>query len=123
VTTGKERIMPQRMKNPAMLVPDAMEAIGKLNQAARSGAASDTLLELVHLRASQINGCSSCVDAGARQAKRAGERDERLFAVVWDEARRNYDEQALAALVLSIAITNLFNRLNVPTKQVPGARG
>ncbi len=151
--------MPQRMKNPAMLVPDAMEAIGKLNQAARSGAASDTLLELVHLRASQINGCSSCVDAGARQAKRAGERDERLFAVapwrdsvqfteaeraalalaeavtrlsdrpdpvpdvVWDEARRNYDEQALAALVLSIAITNLFNRLNVPTKQVPGARG
>lgn len=151
--------MAQRMKNPAMLVPDAMEAIGTLNQAARSGAAPDSILELVHLRASQINGCSSCVDAGARQAMRAGESEERLFAVaawrdsvqftkaeraalalaeavtrlsdrpdpvpdaVWDEARRNFDESALAALVLSIAITNLFNRLNVPTRQVPGVWG
>ena len=37
---------------------------------------------------------------------------------VWEEARRHYDERALAALVLSIATTNLYNRLNVTTRQV-----
>ncbi len=69
--------MPARMKNPAMLVPDAMQAIVKLNQATRNGAVPGATLELAHLRASQINGCSSCVDAGSRQAKGAGETDER----------------------------------------------
>jgi len=151
--------MPPRMKNPAMLVPDAMQAIIKLNQATRNSAVPGATLELAHLRASQINGCSSCVDAGSRQAKGAGETDERLFAVaawrdstrftdaeraalalteavtrlsdradpvpddVWKQARQHYDEPALAALILSIAITNVFNRLNVTTRQVPGAWG
>lgn len=151
--------MPPRMKNPAMLVPDAMQAIVKLNQATRNSAVAGATLELAHLRASQINGCSSCVDAGSRQAKGAGETDERLFAVaawrdstrftdaeraalalteavtrlsdradpvpddVWRQARQHYDEPALAALILSIAITNVFNRLNVTTRQVPGAWG
>jgi len=50
----EEIMMAQRMNNPAMLVPEAMETIGKLNQAARNGAAPDTLRDLVHLRASQI---------------------------------------------------------------------
>lgn len=39
---------------------------------------------------------------------------------VWDEAARRYDQTALAALVLSIATTNVFNRLNIATRQVPG---
>ena len=39
----------------------------------------------------------------------------------WDEAARHYDEQGLAALILMIATTNLFNRLNVTTRQVAGA--
>ena len=147
------------MKNPAMIVPDAMKAILALNQAAHSGAVPAATLELVHLRASQVNGCSSCVDAGSRQAKKAGETDDRLFATaawrdatcftpperaalalaeavtrlsdrpdpvpddIWDEARRHYDDAALAALILSIATTNVFNRLNVTTRQVPGAWG
>ena len=40
---------------------------------------------------------------------------------VWDEAARHYDEQELAALVLSIATANVWNRLNVATRQVAGA--
>ena len=40
---------------------------------------------------------------------------------VWDEAARHYDEQALAALVLQIANINLWNRLNIATRQVAGA--
>lgn len=148
--------MQARMSNPAMILPDAMHAIGALLKTIRKGGVPSTTLELVHLRASQINGCSFCVDSGARSAKKAGETDERLFAVaawretpyftdaeraalalteaatrladrvdpvsdaVWDEATRYYDEPALAALVLMIATTNLFNRVNASTRQVAG---
>ena len=99
------------------------------------------------LRASQINGCSACVDSGTCYARQGGESDERLFAVaawrdspyftaaeraalalaeavtrlsdrtdpvpdeIWDEAARHYDEPALAALVLSIAVTMLKARV------------
>ncbi len=151
--------MQARMSNPAVILPDAMQAIQALLKATRKGGAPSATLELVHLRASQINGCSACVDAGARSAKKAGETDERLFAVaawretpyftdaeraalalteavtrlsdradpipdaIWDEATRHYDEQGLAALILSIATTNLFNRLNATTRQVAGAWG
>jgi len=39
---------------------------------------------------------------------------------VWNEAARHYDERALAALVLSIGLINVWNRLNVATRQVAG---
>ena len=148
--------MHARMSNPAMIFPDTMSAIGTLLKATRTGGVPPATLELVHLRASQINGCSFCVDSGARSAKKAGETDERLFAVaawreapyftdaeraalalteaatrladqvdpvpdaIWDEATRHYDEQGLAALVLMIATTNFFNRLNATIRQVAG---
>jgi AhpD family alkylhydroperoxidase len=137
--------------------PDTMNAIGTLIKATRKGGVPSATLELVHLRASQINGCSACVYGGATSAKKAGETDDRLFAVaawreapfftdaeraalalaeaatrlsdradpvpdaIWDEAARHYDEQGLASLVLMIAITNFFNRINATTKQVAGA--
>jgi AhpD family alkylhydroperoxidase len=148
-----------RMKNPAMILPDAMQAVLSLQAATEKGGVPKATLALVHLRASQINGCSACVDGGARHAKKAGESDERLFAVaawreapyftdaeraalalteavtrlsdrtdpvpdsIWDEATRHYDEAALAALILSIAITNVWNRINVTTRQRAGAWG
>src|SRR5207244_12761130 len=73
--------MQARMSNPAMILPDAMNAIQALLKATRKGGVPSATLELVHLRASQINGCSFCVDSGARSAKKAGETDERLSAV------------------------------------------
>jgi AhpD family alkylhydroperoxidase len=151
--------MQPRMKNPAMIIPEAMQAIQGLNAATEKSAVPPATRALVHLRASQINGCSSCVQAGAGQARKAGETDDRLATVaawrdapffteaeraalalaeavtrlsdrddpvpdeVWDEAARHYDEQALAALILMIATTNVFNRLNVTTRQVAGAWG
>jgi AhpD family alkylhydroperoxidase len=151
--------MQARMKNPAMILPGAMQAIQALNAATEKGGVPAATLALAHLRASQINGCSACVDMGTRHAKKAGETDERLFAVaawreapyfseaeraalalteavtrlsdredpvpdaIWEEAARHYDESALAALILSIATTNVFNRLNVTTRQVAGAWG
>ena len=151
--------MEARMKNPAMILPGVWQPIQALNEAVGQGGVPPTTLELVHLRVSQINGCSACVDAGARTAKKGGETDERLFAVaawreapyftdaeraalalaeaatrladrpnpvpdeIWAEAAAHYDERGLAALVLMIGVTNLFNRLNATTKQVAGAWG
>ena len=151
--------MQPRMKNPAMIIPDAMKAIQALNAATQQGGVPPATLGLVHLRASQINGCSFCCVSGSRHAKAAGETDKRLFSVaawreapyftgaeraalalteavtrlsdradpvpdeIWDEAARHYDERGLAALLLMIAATNVFNRLNVPTRQVAGSWG
>jgi len=148
--------MQARMKNPAMILPDAMQAIQALQAATEKGGVPAATLGLVHLRVSQINGCSVCVDAGTCHVKQAGETDERLCAVaawreapyfseaeraalalteaitrlsdradpvpdaIWEEAARHYDEPALAALVLAIAMVNVWNRLNVTTKQVAG---
>ena len=147
--------MQARMKNPALIIPNAMQALQALANSAEQGGVPAQTLGLVHLRASQINGCSVCVDMSFR-FKKAEETDERLFAVVawreapyfsdaeraalalteavtrmsdradpvpdetWDEATRHYDESALAALILWIAMTNVRNRLNVTTKQVAG---
>jgi AhpD family alkylhydroperoxidase len=148
--------MQARMPNPAMILPDAMKALLALNAATEKGGVPAKTLGLVHLRASQINGCSLCVDMHPRMARKAGETDERLFAVaawrdapyftdaeraalalteavtrlsdrsdpvpdaIWAEAAKHYDEAALAALVLSIAAVNVWNRLNVSTRQVVG---
>jgi len=79
--------MEPRMQNPGVLLPDATEGIQTLIKATRKGGVPLKTLELVHLRASQINGCSYCTVSGARSAKKAGETDERLFAVAaWREA-------------------------------------
>jgi alkylhydroperoxidase family enzyme len=59
----------------------------------------------------------------AEAVTRLSDRTDPVPDEVWDEAARNYDEPALAALLLSIATTNLFNRLNVATRQVAGAWG
>ncbi|HWE31162.1 MAG TPA: carboxymuconolactone decarboxylase family protein, partial [Polyangia bacterium] len=65
---------------------------------------------LMHLRASQINGCSVCIDGGARQLKKAGETDERLFTVAaWREAPYFTDAER-AALALAEAVTRLSDR-------------
>jgi len=149
--------MTARMNNPANVLPGSMEAIQSVIKAAYSAGVPQPTMQLTHLRASQVNGCSPCVYSGAIGAKKAGESDERLFAVaawretdlfseaeraalalaesmtrladrpdpvpeeVWDEAARHFDEKQLAGLVLWVATTNLFNRLNATTKQPAGA--
>ncbi|MFI0366401.1 carboxymuconolactone decarboxylase family protein [Actinomadura sp. 1N219] len=64
-------------------------------------------LELVRLRVSQINGCAFCVNMHARDAKKAGETDERLWSVAaWREAPFYTDEER-AALALAEAATRI----------------
>lgn len=148
--------MQARMKSPIIVIPGAMEALQAVSKAAEKSGLPQKIREMVHLRVSQINGCSVCVDMHWRGLKKSGESDERAFAVaawrdapyftdaeraalelaeavtrlsdrpdpvpdeIWNEAAAHFDEQAMAGLILSIAIINVWNRLNVSTKQVAG---
>jgi AhpD family alkylhydroperoxidase len=143
------------MKNPVFIIPDAMKALHALDKSTEKQL-PHALRKLVHLRASQINRCSVCVDMHSRELRKAGETDERIFTVsawretpyftdaeraalalteavsrlsdradavsdeVWQEAARHYDEPALAALIIQIALINAWNRLNVTVRQVTG---
>jgi AhpD family alkylhydroperoxidase len=73
--------MQARMGNPAVVIPEAMQALMALGGVPAKTGLSPLLLELVNLLASQINGCSVCIDGHPRIARKAGETDERLFAV------------------------------------------
>ena len=102
--------MQARMKNPALLLPSAMQALLALGKAAENEGLPYVTQKLVHLRASQINGCSVCVDMHARELKKAGESDTRIFAVAaWRDAPF-YNEAERAALALTEAVTRLSDR-------------
>ncbi|TGV72840.1 carboxymuconolactone decarboxylase family protein, partial [Mesorhizobium sp. M00.F.Ca.ET.158.01.1.1] len=59
----------------------------------------------------------------AEAGTRLADRPDAVPDDVWDEAARHYDEKALAALVIQIALINAFNRLNAATRQPVGAWG
>ncbi len=89
------------MNNPVMVVPDALQPLLDLAKATRKAGLPPNTADLVHLRAAQINGCGYCVDMHARDLKKAGETDERLFAVAaWREAPY-FTEAERAALELA----------------------
>jgi AhpD family alkylhydroperoxidase len=147
--------MHTRMQQPAMVLPDAFRALLALSRSAKDAGVPQETAYLVHLRASQINGCSYCVEMHAKELQATGSSDERIFAVsawreapyfddaeraalaltealtriadsadpvpdtIWDEAARHYDERALAALLIEIGAINVWNRLNVATRQPP----
>jgi len=141
------------MQSPAAILPDSMKGVQYLYKAIGQGGVPQMTLELVHLRASQINGCSVCVEFGLRSASKTGDTLERLVRLtawreadcftdaeraalalteaatrladrpdavtdeIWAEAARHYDEKGLAALVLMIATTNAFNRINTTIRE------
>ncbi|WP_456724983.1 MULTISPECIES: carboxymuconolactone decarboxylase family protein [unclassified Bradyrhizobium] len=109
--------MKARMNHPVMVVPDAMKALQALSESTKP-ALPEKLLELVHLRASQINGCSVCVDMHPKLARRVGETDERLFAVgAWRDTPY-FTEAERAALALTEAVTRLSDREDPVTDAV-----
>jgi AhpD family alkylhydroperoxidase len=97
------------MNHPVMVVPDAMKALQALGDLTKNGL-PEKLLELVHLRASQINGCSACVDMHPQIARKAGETNERLFAVAAWRDTPYFTESERAALALTEALTRLSDR-------------
>ncbi|UWZ59738.1 carboxymuconolactone decarboxylase family protein [Dactylosporangium aurantiacum] len=136
--------------------PDVMTAVQHLYKAIHAGGVDPRLLSLVHLRASQINGCSPCVYATLQSAKQAGETEERLHSVVawretpfyteaeraalalteaatriqdgapgvtdaiWDAAAEHFNDDQLSSIILEIALTNFFNRINHTIREQAG---
>ena len=149
--------MQSRMTHPVFILPDAMQALFALNKSIEDKIPAKTH-KLVHLRASQINGCSACVDMHAQELQQSGVPVAHIFAVaawretpyfsaaerialeltesltrladqpdpvpdsLWDRVTRTYGEKEIAALLLTIAQINNWNRLNVAVRQMAGAQ-
>ncbi len=144
--------MEARMKNPALVIPEALQALLALGKAVENGGGvPPRTLGLVNLRVSQINGCSVCVEAAfnkrdghthphlyavtawrdmphftdaeratlalAEAVTRLSERPEGVPDEIWADAARHYGEKALSALLLQIALENVWNRLNNAVRQ------
>jgi AhpD family alkylhydroperoxidase len=144
------------MQNPVLTLEGALEAAQGLSKAV-SRARVPIDLEFLSLRASQINGCSWCVDMHAKALRKAGESEERVYGIgawrelpyysdaeraalalteavtrmadqadpvpdaIYDAAAEHFTGEQLAAVILAIATINLWNRLNVTTRQVVSA--
>ncbi len=99
-----------RIKNPALTVPGALDALQQLGTSARRAGISEATIAMVTLRASQINGCSVCVDIHTRELEHLGESSERVNLVAaWREAPY-YSDGERAALALTEAATRLADR-------------
>ena len=131
----------------AKLAPEAYKALIRLDAAARQGV-EPTLLNLVKIRASQINHCAFCLDVHSKDALAAGESAQRIIQLnAWTESKHFYtakeiaaieltdgfvpdevhakaanafDEPELAHLIAAITTINAWNRVGVSTRMVPG---
>ncbi|GDY54410.1 alkyl hydroperoxide reductase AhpD [Streptomyces violaceusniger] len=91
----------------AKAAPEVYKAMVNLDAAARKGV-DPTLAELVKVRASQLNRCAFCIDMHTKDARAAGESEERLYLLsAWEEADHLYTEKEQAALALTEAVTVL----------------
>ncbi|HYB09875.1 MAG TPA: carboxymuconolactone decarboxylase family protein [Alphaproteobacteria bacterium] len=103
------------------VAPDAVKAMRGVQAYVDGCGLEHSLLELVKLRASQINGCAYCVDLHTRDARKAGETERRLYAVaVWEEAPF-FTARERAALAWTEAVT-LIARDHVPDAVYEEAR-
>ena len=99
--------------DPRKAAPEAMEAISHLHAYVRNCGLDHKLLELVKLRASQINGCAWCMDMHSKELRAAGEDEQRLHLLIaWRECPF-YTERERAALAWTEALT-LLAQGNVP---------
>jgi AhpD family alkylhydroperoxidase len=109
---GRMTVMEARL-DPRKVAPDAMRAISALHAYVHECGLDHTLLELVKLRASQINGCAWCMDMHTKELRSAGEDEQRLYLLsAWHECPF-YTKRERAALAWTEAVT-LLRGGNVP---------
>ena len=138
----------------AKLAPKRYGGHVSVERYVRNSGLEPPLLELVKLRASQINGCAYCVDMHTKDARAQGETEQRLYAVavwkeapfftereraalawteavtlvsrdqvpdgVYEQARREFDEQQLVDLTMAVISINGWNRLAVSFRALAG---
>ena len=99
--------MSQRVDNPFKAAPDAIKAMMAVEAAIRGSGLEHSLLELVKMRASQINGCAFCLHMHATEARAAGETEMRLYMLnAWRESDL-YTGRERAALAWTESLTRL----------------
>jgi len=149
--------MDARMTNPATLLPGTVTGVQNIYKAMHQGGAPAATMELVHLRVSQINGCSACVHGGVANAQKAGETVDRLLMLatwresdlftpseraalavaeaatrladtpeavtdeLWADLTEHHDDKAVSAIIVMVALTNFFNRINTTIREPAGA--
>jgi len=135
--------------------PELARKLFELSGAVKKGSLGNTLLDLVNIRASQLNGCALCLDMHCKEAKIHGERELRIYHVpiwresplfsdvekaalewteavtrlsdhgvedeVYDRVRAQFSEAQISELTFAIGVINLWNRLNISFKTIPGS--
>jgi AhpD family alkylhydroperoxidase len=93
--------------NLMQVSPEAMKAMRAVQQYVDASGLEHSLLELVKMRASQINGCAFCLDMHSKDARAAGETEQRLYVLdAWREAPF-YSARERAALAWTEALTEI----------------
>ena len=107
--------------NPYQAAPEAMKAVAALDTYVKGSGLEPALIELVKMRASQINGCAYCLDMHARDARAKGESEQRLYLLdAWRESPL-YTDRERAALAWAEAVT-LVSQTRVPDEAYEKAR-
>lgn len=107
--------------NYPQLAPKAMEAMYGLERYISACGLEKSLIELVKIRASQLNGCAACLDMHTKDARAAGESEQRLYLLsAWREASF-YTPRERAALELTEAVTRITDN-HVPDELFERAR-
>jgi AhpD family alkylhydroperoxidase len=111
----------QARLDPRKVAPEAMKAVSALHTYVRKSGLGHDLLELVKLRASQMNGCAWCLDMHTKELRAAGESEQRLYLLsAWRECPF-YSGRERAALAWTEALTLLTDG-NVPDDVFAQAR-
>jgi AhpD family alkylhydroperoxidase len=99
-----------RMRNPVIVVPEAMQALQALSRSAETTGVPPLTIALITLRASQINGCSVCVDMHTKMLRKEGESEDRIAAVAAWQDMPYFNPAERAAFALAEAVTRLSDR-------------
>ncbi len=107
--------------NYSKVSPEALKAMRELEKYVHGSGLERSLYELVKTRASQINGCAYCIDMHTKDARKAGETEQRLYALnAWRETPF-YTQRERAALAWTEALT-LISENDVPDSLYESAR-
>jgi AhpD family alkylhydroperoxidase len=99
--------MTQQRLSAAKIAPDGYEALTGVETYLRRCGLETSLIELIKMRASQINGCAYCLDMHSRHARQAGESEQRLYLLnAWRESSL-YTQRERAALAWTEAVTRI----------------
>lgn len=136
--------------------PELAKKLYELSQASKKSSLGNTLIDLVNIRASQLNGCAFCLDMHCKEAKIHGEQELRIYHIpiwrestlfseaeraslewteavtklsehgvpdeVYDRVRAQFSETQISELTFAIGVINVWNRLNISFKTVPGSQ-